>query len=108
MFEPTWQQLQTVLKRSKRLEFWIPQLVGFETFDIRNHYFSLSGQNGDVFYFRRTEARIAICSHKLKLVIIASKGQQLAILGLSKLVVLLIKRVFHLIFNKPTIIDYII
>ena len=43
-----------------------------------------------------------MCSPKLKSVIIGSNGQQLAILGLSKLVVLLIKRVFHLSFKKPT------
>ena len=49
-----------------------------------------------------------MCSPKLKSVIIGSNGQQLAILGLSKLVVLLIKRVFHLSFKKPTIIDYMI
>ena len=65
--------------------------MGFETFDIRNHYFSLSGVNGDFFYFRRTEAGIAMCSPKLKSVIIGSNGQQVAKLGLSKLVVLLIK-----------------
>ena len=47
------------------------------------------------FYFRRTEAGIAMCSPKLKSVIIGSNGQQLDILGLSKLVVLLIKRVFQ-------------
>ena len=49
-----------------------------------------------------------MCSLKLKSVIIGSNGQQLAILGLSKLVVLLIKRVFHLSFKKTTIniIDY--
>ena len=49
-----------------------------------------------------------MCSPKLKSVIIGSNGQQLAILGLSKLVVLLIKRVFHLSFKKTTIIDYLI
>ena len=49
-----------------------------------------------------------MCSPKLKSVIIGSNGQQLAILGLSELVVLLIKRVFHLSFKKTTIIDYMI
>ena len=37
-----------------------------------------------------------MCSPKLISVIIGSNGQELAILGLGKLVVLLIKRVFHL------------
>ena len=54
----------------------------------------------DFFYFRRTEAGIAMCSPKLKSVIKGSNGLKLAILGLSKLVVLLIKRVFHLSFKK--------
>ena len=41
-----------------------------------------------------------MCSPKLKVVIIGSNGQKLAIFCLSKLVVLLIKRVFHLSFKK--------
>ena len=41
-----------------------------------------------------------MCSPKLKSVIIGSNGQKLAILGLSKLVVLLIKIVFRLSFKK--------
>ena len=48
--------------------------------------------NGDFFYFRRTEAGIAMCSPKLKSVIIGSNGQQVAILGL--------KIVFRLSFKK--------
>ena len=41
-----------------------------------------------------------MCSSKLKSFIIGPNGQQLAILGLSKFVALLIKRVFHLSFKK--------
>ena len=48
-----------------------------------------------------------MCSPKLKSVIIGSNGQQLAILGLSKLVVLLIKRVFYLSFKKTQLLSTI-
>ena len=41
-----------------------------------------------------------MCSPKLKSVIIGLNKQHRAILGLIKLVVLLIKRVFHLSFKK--------